>query len=171
MRELSSLKPIGVDSALEPLEISSGLLHDMCAHALETQPEECCGLVTGNPSERFLGVFRCQNVMTSKHQAEPDVFPRDGRQAYYMNEVDYLRAQREADSRGESVTAVYHSHVGAGLHFSVMDQAFAKQELFPFPDAAHIVLAVWDRTVQAAIFEPGSALAEFRGRSLEAANL
>ena len=80
-----------------------------------------------------------------------------------MNEADYLRAQREADSRGESVTAVYHSHVGAGLHFSVMDQAFAKQELFPFPDAAHIVLAVWDRTVQAAIFQPDPVLAEFSG--------
>lgn len=106
-----------------------------------------------------------------KHQTEPSVFPRDGRQAFFMNEVDYLRAQREAEATGEQVTAIYHSHVGAGLHFSAMDQEFANQDLFPFPGAAHIVLAVWDRSVQAAIFELQSETGGFRGRRLEAGEL
>ena len=171
MDALKDLKSVGVDTSAEPLFVPGSLLHDMSAHALESQPEECCGLLTGSEEQRFLRSFRCRNVMTMKHQAEPSVFPRDGRQAFFMNEADYLRAQRDAEAKGEYVTAIYHSHVGAGLHFSVMDQEFASQDLFPFPGAAHIVLAVWDRSVQAAIFEVHPEKGDFRGRRLEAEDL
>ncbi len=89
-----------------------------------------------------------------------------------MSEVDYLRALRDAESSGERVTAVYHSHVSAGVYLSEMDQDFAEHELFPFPDAAQIVLAVGtsavDRILAAGIFERDPESGLFRGRRLEA---
>jgi len=167
MKAEDEIPPIVVDPAAPAVQIASRLLSELCAHALEAQPEECCGLLTGNGAQRFTRVHRCQNVMTALHRENPAQFPRDGRQAYYMNEADYLRTQQEAEAAGQGVTAVYHSHVGAGLHFSSMDQLYARQALFPFPEAAQIVLSVWDRVVEAGVFEPTAEGRGFRGRPLE----
>jgi proteasome lid subunit RPN8/RPN11 len=85
-----------------------------------------------------------------------------------MNELDYLRVSEEAAPQGRVVTAVYHSHVGAGAYFSELDQEFARQPLFPFPDADHIVLAVFDRRVgELGLFRSDPA-GSFAGRSVVA---
>lgn len=163
---------IFVDPRLAPTPISGRILNELCSHALETRPEECCGLILGTEDERFRAVHRCRNNMTLQHQSDPEHYPRDGREAYYMSEVDTLRAQQEAESRGECVTGVYHSHVAAGVYLSEMDQEFAEHELFPFPLAAQIVLAVGasgvDRIRGAGIFERDPATGRFRGRALAA---
>jgi proteasome lid subunit RPN8/RPN11 len=65
-----------------------------------------------------------------------------------MSEHDYLKAVQEAEAAGARVTAVYHSHVGAGAYLSPMDLEFAEQPLFPFPEADQIVIPVYDRTVR-----------------------
>jgi proteasome lid subunit RPN8/RPN11 len=65
-----------------------------------------------------------------------------------MNESDALRACGEAERAGEQVTAVYHSHVGERAGFSELDQEFASQEVFPFPDADHIVIGLAQRGVR-----------------------
>jgi len=159
---------IDLQPTLAPVAISSRVMHELCAHALQAQPEECCGLVTGSAAERFATVHRCRNEMTAKHRKDPELYPRDGTRAYFMNETDYLRAQTEAEERGETVTAVYHSHVGAGVHFSEMDQEFAESDLFPFPGAAQIVMSVWDRRVTGAgVFERDPVSGEFVGALLE----
>ncbi|MCG8592312.1 MAG: Mov34/MPN/PAD-1 family protein [Proteobacteria bacterium] len=160
---------IEVSSDAEGVRIARRVLNELCAHALETQPEECCGLVTGNALHRFRSVHRCRNEMTLRHQSDPMTYPRDGRAAFYMSEIDYLKAQSEAETRGEWVTAVYHSHVDAGAYFSTMDRAYAEHALFPFPDAAHIVLAIWDHKVAAlGFFERDAATGAFTGRPVEA---
>jgi proteasome lid subunit RPN8/RPN11 len=109
--------------------------------------------------------------MTLQHKNDPVSYPRDARHAYYMSEMDYLRAQQEAEGCGEEVTAVYHSHVAAGVYLSEMDQDFADHALFPFPNAAQIVVAVGtsatDRVLAAGIFERDDA-GRFLGRLLEA---
>lgn len=168
MSSAKELEPILVSSSAPVVRICARLMSDMCAHALESQPEECCGLVVGTDENRFSQIYRCRNVMTMKHQEQPEQFSRDGRHAYYMSEADYLRAQQDAGGRGEMVTAVYHSHVGAGLHFSVVDQLYARQDLFPFPEAAQIVISVWDRVFKVGIFEPEAGPDGFRGFPLEA---
>jgi proteasome lid subunit RPN8/RPN11 len=122
--------------------------NELRAHARETWPEECCGLVTGPAPGRYQALHRCRNEMTRLHRQDPDSHPRDGRHAFYMNELDYLRVRDEARARGEEVTAVYHSHVGAGVYFSELDQTCAGQELFPFPEADHIVIAVVEGQVR-----------------------
>jgi proteasome lid subunit RPN8/RPN11 len=160
---------IELSEQAEPLAIPGRVLNELCAHALEAQPEECCGLVTGTASERFRTVYRCRNDMTMRHRTDPAHYPRDGREAFYMSETDLMRALVDAESRGESVTAVYHSHVGADAYLSEMDQAFLAQDLFPFPDAAQLVIGVWERKVsRVGVFERESVDAPFEGRAVEA---
>jgi proteasome lid subunit RPN8/RPN11 len=84
-----------------------------------------------------------------------------------MSEVDYLRVHQEAEERGEFVTAVYHSHADAGAYFSELDQAFALQPAFPFPDAHHIVISVVEGLLkESAVFLRAEGEAGFGGRLL-----
>jgi proteasome lid subunit RPN8/RPN11 len=144
---------IELNQDLPAVAIPSAVMHELCSHALGAAPEECCGLVTGTKEDCFRSVYRITNVMTKKHLADPAAFPRDAHEAYYMSEVEYLRAQQDAEARGETVTAVYHSHVGTGIYLSDEDRAFAEHPLFPFPSAAQIVLSlVTERIVEGGIF-------------------
>lgn len=115
--------------------------------------------------------MRVTNVMTKMHVADPEAFPRDARHAYYMSEVEYLRAIEEGEARGEAVSAIYHSHFGQGCYLSEDDLAFAGHPLFPFPEADQIVVSVLsDRVQEIGVFVPqASAPNGFVGRRLEAA--
>lgn len=152
--------------------VSSDVLSEVCTHALDVAPEECCGLILGTEQEPLSRVVRITNVMTKMHVAEPQAFPRDARHAYYMSEVEYLRAIEEAEKREESVTAVYHSHFGQGCYLSEDDLAFASHPLFPFPEASQIVVSVLaDRIREVGIFEPTPGSASlFSGRRLQASS-
>jgi proteasome lid subunit RPN8/RPN11 len=163
---------IDPDMTRPPVRIPGRVLNELCAHALQTQPEECCGLIMGDATERFRCIVRCRNDMSLHHRKDPERYPRDGSKAFYMNESDYLSAQTDAEQRGEQPHAIYHSHVGAGAYFSEMDQEYAEHELFPFPEAAHIVMAVWGgKVTQLGIFERDPETSLFTGRGLEAAAL
>jgi len=118
------------------------ILNEVYAHARESLPEECCGLLIGCAEAPFQRAVRCRNDMTLHHRRDPKRFPRDGREGFFMNEQDYLHALREAEAEGATVTAVYHSHVDCGAYFSEMDQDFATQPLYPFPRADHLVVAM-----------------------------
>lgn len=150
--------------------VASEVLLEICRHALDVAPEECCGLVLGSANERFVRVVRITNVMTKLHVEDPTAFPKDARHAYYMAELEYLRAIVEAEARCETVSAVYHSHFGQGCYLSQDDLAFAAHPLFPFPEAAQIVVSVLaDRVREVGCFEPtGNAEIPFVGRRLEA---
>ena len=159
---------VAPDPTRSPVRIAGRLMNELCNHALESQPEECCGLVTGNDRNRFERVHRCRNEMTARHRDDPATHPRTGTEAFLMNEADYLRAQQEAEAVGDRVTAVYHSHVGAGVYFSELDQAFVDSPFFPFPQASHIVLSVWDHRVSGAgIFERDGVSGAFVGGLIE----
>jgi proteasome lid subunit RPN8/RPN11 len=133
---------IEADGDLPPAVIPADVLNEVFAHAREAEPEECCGLITGDARIRHRSVVRCRNDMTMHHRRDPEEYPRDGSEGFHMNEQDYSAAEREAGARGEKVTCVYHSHVGCGAYFSELDQEFAEQPHFPFPDADHLVVSV-----------------------------
>ncbi|MBW2289798.1 MAG: Mov34/MPN/PAD-1 family protein [Deltaproteobacteria bacterium] len=157
-----------VDETLQPAEISGRLLNELYTHALESWPEECCGLILGVGDDRYQRLVRCRNEMTHRHQTDPIAYPRDGREAYYMNEHDYLREIEKADAEALSVTAVYHSHVGGAVYLSEMDLRYAQSELFPFPDAEQIVVSVSERKVRGlGLFRRVGRDAPFIGRPVE----
>jgi len=155
---------VEVDLRRPPVVVPARVLHEMASHAREADPEECCGLVTGDGRERFREVCRCRNEMTALHERDPRRHPRDGTQAFHMNEHDYLAVARQAEAKDERVTAVYHSHVGFGVYFSALDREYAEQELFPFPGADHIVLSLVEGRIQAGLFQRTAS--GFVGRAL-----
>jgi adenylyltransferase/sulfurtransferase len=156
---------IEVDADAPPLLVPAAILNEVFAHAREADPEECCGLLTGTAEAPFLHVVRCRNDMTRHHRRDPETYPRDGREGFYMNEPDYLRAEDEAQTRGERITGVYHSHVEAGAYFSEMDQDFASEPLYPFPDADHLVVSViGGKVVDQAVFRRDPVSGAFVGR-------
>jgi len=158
---------IEVRSERPAVRLPGLLVNELCAHALEAVPEECCGLITGGADVRFRELHRCRNEMTARHRQEPEQYPRDGREAYWMSELDYLQVLERVEPSGDRVTAVYHSHVGAGVYLSEMDQQFANAPLFPFPDAAQIVLGVWEgRVTHAGLFERDARTGQFVGSPL-----
>ena len=136
---------VAVDPERPPLEMPSPLLNEMCEHALKAfaeRQEECCGLLVGDVATPFREAHPCRNDMTRHHRRDPFNYPRDARHAFHMRETDYHRVLREAERRGLRVTGIYHSHVNAEAYFSELDQEFASQPLFPFPDAHHVVISV-----------------------------
>ena len=158
---------IDLDEALPSVEIPRRILNDLYAHAIETLPDECCGLIVGTDEDRFQRLVRCRNEMTMRHRQDPVEYPRDGSEAFYMNSLDYMMVQDEAEARGARVTAVYHSHVGVGAYLSGMDLAYAESASFPFPDADHIVVAVFDRKVDSvAFFRKDGEGQSFHGRTV-----
>lgn len=160
---------IELDPTLESVKISSEVLHEVCRHALDVAPEECCGLVLGNLERPFARSVRITNVMTRKHLEDPKAFPRDALHAYYMSEVEYQRVIEEAENRSEFVSAIYHSHVEQGCYLSADDLAFAVHPLFPFPEASQIVVSILaERVADVGIFEHvEEGPTRFIGRRLE----
>lgn len=160
-----------LDANLEARTVSSELLHDICRHALDVAPEECCGLVLGTLDQPFLHGVRITNLMTKMHLEDPIGFPRDADHAYYMSEVEYQRVLEEAESRDEFVSAIYHSHVEQGCYLSADDLSFAAHPLFPFPAASQIVVSILGEGVEeVGIFDRVNETShQFVGRRLEAA--
>lgn len=158
---------IEVDASQPSVAMPREILNELYAHALATLPEECCGLIVGTDRERFRRIVRCRNEMTLRHKEDPAGYPRDGRHAYFMNALDYMRASDDAEERGERITAVYHSHVDAGAYLSEMDREYAESEGFPFRDADQIVVSVVSGKVDSvAFFEREAHARGFRGRTI-----
>ena len=70
----------------------------MIAHARETAPEECCGLIGGINEIKAGTLYRLRNVNPnpeSSYEAAPE---------------DLFAAQRQMRERGEELLAIYQSH-------------------------------------------------------------
>ncbi len=116
----------------------------MINHAIDTYPEECCGIVTGN--EQNHTVHKCKNIQNRLHEEDPIVHPRDARTAYAIDrkeaEVIFLLTR----DKGENVIGFYHSHTDHEAYFSLEDVeaqiVFGEPE---FPEALHIVISIRDK--------------------------
>jgi len=70
----------------------------MIAHARETAPEECCGLIGGVSERQAVTLYRLRNVTPHPESA------------YEAAPQDLFTAQRQMRERGEELLAIYHSH-------------------------------------------------------------
>ena len=68
------------------------------AHALESNPDECCGLIGGTAEGLARNIYPLRNVAT-----RPAV-------AYEAAPEELFGAQREMRQRNEELIAIYHSH-------------------------------------------------------------
>lgn len=130
------------------LDLPRRIYDAITAHALDTFPEECCGIVVERGG--CLEAVRVTNVQNEKHAADPERFPRTAATAYTMGpEAAPLQIDHE---RGRlRIVAFYHSHPQHDAYFSAEDRQQATVLDEPsYPDAGQIVVSVYDRRVKEA---------------------
>ena len=83
---------------MPPIQLRREHVEAMIAHARETAPAECCGLIGGVSETRAVTLYRLRNVTPN-----PEL-------GYEAAPEDLFAAQRAMRERGESLLAIYHSH-------------------------------------------------------------
>jgi [CysO sulfur-carrier protein]-S-L-cysteine hydrolase len=73
-------------------------LDELFAHAHETDPAECCGLIGGSKDDCGQSIYRLSNVAANSQVA------------YEAAPEELFAAQRLMRERGETLLAIYHSH-------------------------------------------------------------
>ena len=118
------------------------------AHAIETYPDECCGVVIARPDGTFEAI-RVRNIQDEMHAQDPSRYPRLARTAYTGHPEDLKRALDAAERPGHGLAAFYHSHPDHASYFSEEDVRQATPFGEPsYPDALQIVISVYDRAVR-----------------------
>ena len=79
------------------ITLSREHVEELFAHARETSPAECCGLVGGS-HRRAQAVYRLRNVA------------RDPLVGYEAAPEELFAAQRRMRERGQELLGIYHSH-------------------------------------------------------------
>jgi proteasome lid subunit RPN8/RPN11 len=70
----------------------------LLAHASETDPAECCGLIGGSEDQQTRSIYSLRNMSPNSNVA------------YEAAPEDLFAAQRQMRERGEQLLAIYHSH-------------------------------------------------------------
>jgi len=123
------------------LEVTDAAFAAITVHALETYPEECCGLIlSGRDHDE---ARRLVNIQNSLHAKDPETFLRDARTAYTVDYQELDALMNEAKRAELRVKAFYHSHPDHDAYFSEEDRAFATPFGEPtYPDTAQVVISV-----------------------------
>ncbi len=130
------------------MKVSAEALERMKAHALETYPDECCGVVI---AKRGGGraVVRIRNIQDEMHAQDQQRYPRTARIAYSGDPADLKAALDLAEAPGNRLFAFYHSHPDHTAYFSDEDIAQATPLGEPsYPEALQIVISVYGPDVR-----------------------
>ena len=119
------------------LEISAHLLDEVEAHARQTYPQECCGILVGTPGHdtsaevtRVTAVWPTENAETG-----------DRTRGFVIATEVLLHAHKRARDLGDEVIGYYHSHPGKSAAPSPRDIATAA------PGASYLIVAIGSRHV------------------------
>ena len=93
------------------VQIARTLVDEMIAHAREDLPNEACGIVHARGGEP-VSVHRVTNVAASPYRFE-------------MHGIEQLRLEEARDDAGETLFAIYHSHVASRAYPSPTDVRMA----------------------------------------------
>jgi proteasome lid subunit RPN8/RPN11 len=102
--------------------IPPSVLREMAAHAQNTYPAECCGLLLAG-SDGSLRFQPIANVAGTREGAGTST--RTARDGYVMEPRELLSALEAAERQGGSLWAIVHSHPDVGAYFSGEDREMA----------------------------------------------
>jgi proteasome lid subunit RPN8/RPN11 len=113
-----------------PLRLAKDQLDDIVAHARETFPNECCGLLAGR-GEHVSRIYRGRNVDESPY-------------TYRLDDRQLLHFLREIDDAELDLVGIYHSHTASDARPSRTDVSRAF-----YPQAVYVIVSLkdWDRPV------------------------
>jgi [CysO sulfur-carrier protein]-S-L-cysteine hydrolase len=109
------------------LHLPEAAYNQMVAHCLVGLPDEACGLLGGD-LERGV-VTTCYPTKNLAHSAK----------LYTVDPKDHLRADRDAESKGQSILGVFHSHTHTEAYPSPTDVAQA-----PDPEWHYVLVSLRD---------------------------
>ena len=114
--------------------IPRALVEEMIAHAREDLPNEACGLVHAK-NGTAVSVHRVTNVAASPYRFE-------------MHGLEQMKLEQQRDESGETLFAIYHSHVASPAFPSPTDVRMA---FFPpgeideepaYPDTYYVLVSL-----------------------------
>ncbi len=111
--------------------IPKTVLASMISHALETDPEECCGVLLGD-GDVAEETRRLKNV-------HPEPIRR-----YEMPALELMRVESDAEARGRKIVAIYHSHTHTQAYPSMTDVNNAVQSWWTEP--YYILISLVEKT-------------------------
>ena len=100
------------------------LREELIAHARESAPQECCGLLLGD-GEAVRRVMRCRNVHPSPETR------------YIIDKTQLFEAFRASADFDRELVAIYHSHPRSPAYPSPTDRAEAQ-----WPLAAYVLVSL-----------------------------
>ena len=131
--------------------IASNLLKVIHFQAMEEYPDECCGVILGNPENRDEDiVFRCANIQNQEHAKDPENFPRDAKTAFTIDPKDLLAIEKKTRTKGWTIKTFYHSHPEHDAYFSAEDKKMALSEWGDpwYPESTHLVVSVYNGVIK-----------------------
>lgn len=126
------------------LELERRYADEIIAHALEEDPNECCGILAGQ-NGRVGKLYRMINVEHSPYR-------------YNMDPQELYRTYREIDDSGWDVLAIYHSHTHSEAYPSDTDVRLAT-----WPEAYYVLVSLLSKeepTLRAFHIEDGKVTEE-----------
>jgi [CysO sulfur-carrier protein]-S-L-cysteine hydrolase len=122
-------------------DVPGDVVAEAVRHLEACYPEEGCGVVLRGPAgARFVPLRNAYGGWATRDRVG---FPRDARSAFVFEPAEWLALLREADARGEGVTAIVHAHPDGLAAFSAEDRAQAAPGGLPLlPGVAYLVVSV-----------------------------
>ncbi len=131
--------------------MEKNLLKVIHFQAMEEYPDECCGVILGNPNNSDEDiVFRCTNIQNQEHAKDPENFPRDAKTAFTIDPKNLLTIEKKTRTKGLSIKTFYHSHPEHDAYFSDEDKKMALSDWGEpwYPDATHLVVSVYNGVIK-----------------------
>ena len=86
------------------IKIDRKVIGQMILHALEEDPQECCGVLLGSGDDEATEFVKVKNVADEKERR------------YSMDPLEQAAAEQRADADGKSITGIFHSHTFTASH-------------------------------------------------------
>lgn len=109
----------------------------LCIHAESAYPEECCGLLLGQPNgsdlPSLLAIWPTHNAWDSEQRSLLGTIAGQDRDEtrsrnFAIAPQDLLRAQKVARTQGWDIIGIYHSHPDHPAQPSAFDRAIAWEQ-------------------------------------------
>ena len=104
----------------------------MILHALQEDPQECCGVLLGSGDDEATEFVRISNVAEDKERR------------YSMDPLEQSAAEQRADADGRSITGIFHSHTFSQAYPSTTDVRNAVNSMWTTP--VYVLVSLVEKT-------------------------